>query len=1210
MPAEGEEVVLGTDPGDLQHLAEQAAQRLRGRGPRHRVRTRRIRQFARGLGVEGGAVQLAAGRDRQVLDALEARRHHVRGQPLGELRHDLRPGQGGAGGEDEPGLQALARAIRCCLQGHGRVHHLEAVPQRLLDLVRLDAEAAQLELSIEPAQEFELRVGAPPGEVAGAVPALTIGRGHELLRRQGRLVQVAPRQRCPAQPQLARFPDRGIAPIRLHHPRTPPAHRFPDGNAPLPGGRVCHPGGCRGDGGLGRAIGVDEAGAVQRQRVPARHPRRRHVLSPDDQRLEHQPSDLASVTLPQRDQLTPEHGWQVEDVQAKVAPALHQHLGRIAFLVGHVQGRAIAQRQQHLLDHRVHPGRGKHQAAVAGGDAHDRCHARQMVGQRALFHHHALGLAGGAGGVDDVRQVGRTGRSAGGPGHRRHRHQGFQRLQAQQRQAAVLHPLRRAGRVRGIGHEPGAAGILQQERQPLVRVGRIQQQHGRARLHHAQRGRRQVPGPLHQHRDHLLAALQRPDPVLHEALRQTVHRLPQRLVAQARGPQHGRRLRLATPPDLETRHHAERRLGHHHPGRPGQRGQALTRIGAGRSQQHIDLPQPAFDDGGVPERRAVLHPQHHPLRLLDGRQRQLELADRQLDLLDPAAGLARPGVDVLPVVHREHDLEQRIAPHRPGQWQPLGQDIERRLGVLESPQHGLSCLVEQRQERRLRHHGVAQRQRVDEEPDLVGERGMVPPGVQGADHGVPLARSRPQPQPPGGHQHHETRQPLGRAQALHRGHGLRRQRVRATVPRVARVGGHVPGLARPAGRQLQHRRRLGQLARPVGQRRGVLGHPGAVPGRVVAVLDLQHRQVRRPVPRAVPLLLLLQQREEIPCPDRDRPVVADHMVQADHQRLLGLQPQQGTAPQRCARQVERGPHHLLRHGVQPGLRLGRRQAAQVMHGQVRHQPVHHPHPGRGLADRIRRRVTHRVTHHERAAQRLVPLGQPPERGHQHLGRQRAGTPQHEAHVVRLLPGIELLQQPQATLGMRRGRPRRRRPARDHGHLARGVEQPGQGGDRGRPEESPDRHVLAELAGHAVHQRHRLEAVPPEHEEVIRHTGQRRQPQQLGPQTRQTGFQRIAGRDLHLGGLPDGRLGAQGRPIRPPRPVQRQGGQLDIGHRTGVSGQQSPHMPVEPRRHDSPNRVWDHERGEAVLLLQRGDLPHRGMGLQRLLHLGQVHPAVR
>ncbi len=78
---------------------------------------------------------------------------------------------------------------------HGSLRHRRMALQRRLDLARLDAEAAQLDLRVGAAEEVEHAVGAPAREVAGAVhPAARRPEriGHEPLRRQARRVPDSP----------------------------------------------------------------------------------------------------------------------------------------------------------------------------------------------------------------------------------------------------------------------------------------------------------------------------------------------------------------------------------------------------------------------------------------------------------------------------------------------------------------------------------------------------------------------------------------------------------------------------------------------------------------------------------------------------------------------------------------------------------------------------------------------------------------------------------------------------------------------------------------------------------------------------------------------------------------------------------------------------------------------------------------------------------
>ncbi|MBP2239440.1 hypothetical protein J2Z31_005987 [Sinorhizobium kostiense] len=80
------------------------------------------------------------------------------------------------------------------------------------DLARLDAEAADLHLLVVAAEKLEIAVRQIARQVAGPVhavirlPAERIGQ--EPLRRQLRTVEVAARNPCPADIELANRPER------------------------------------------------------------------------------------------------------------------------------------------------------------------------------------------------------------------------------------------------------------------------------------------------------------------------------------------------------------------------------------------------------------------------------------------------------------------------------------------------------------------------------------------------------------------------------------------------------------------------------------------------------------------------------------------------------------------------------------------------------------------------------------------------------------------------------------------------------------------------------------------------------------------------------------------------------------------------------------------------------------------------------------------
>src|SRR5438105_4065685 len=106
-------------------------------------------------------------------------------QPLGERRTQAcrieRSAWDGNDVRDEAGLSGDLAS------NHGGLGDLRKGSERGFDLAGLDAEAADLDLLIDAAEKVELAVGAPTGQVAGAVETAS-GRpvriGHEALGRQ------------------------------------------------------------------------------------------------------------------------------------------------------------------------------------------------------------------------------------------------------------------------------------------------------------------------------------------------------------------------------------------------------------------------------------------------------------------------------------------------------------------------------------------------------------------------------------------------------------------------------------------------------------------------------------------------------------------------------------------------------------------------------------------------------------------------------------------------------------------------------------------------------------------------------------------------------------------------------------------------------------------------------------------------------------------
>jgi hypothetical protein len=158
---------------------------------------------------EGAAVHLPHRGERKLGEELEDRRDHVRGQALGQEGTDAgepgrgvgdRPADGQEGGEPLAAGQVVAHR-------HGRVADLRVRGERSFDLAGLDAEAADLDLVVHPAEKAERSVQPPGGAVAGAVEALPglAGEriGDEALGREVRPVQVATGQAVASGDQLS-----------------------------------------------------------------------------------------------------------------------------------------------------------------------------------------------------------------------------------------------------------------------------------------------------------------------------------------------------------------------------------------------------------------------------------------------------------------------------------------------------------------------------------------------------------------------------------------------------------------------------------------------------------------------------------------------------------------------------------------------------------------------------------------------------------------------------------------------------------------------------------------------------------------------------------------------------------------------------------------------------------------------------------------------
>ncbi|MNM91894.1 hypothetical protein D3C81_1042050 [compost metagenome] len=209
------------------------------------------------------------------------------------------------------------------------------------------------------------------------------------------------------------------------------------------------------------------------------------------------------------------------------------------------------------------------------------------------------------------------------------------------------------------------------------------------------------------------------------------------------------------------------------------------------------------------------------------------------------------------------------------------------------------------------------------------------------------------------------------------------------------------GRALEVQRQAQHGLLVAQLCLPVSQLTLCLTgfEPGALPDRVVGVLDRQRRQLGLP-----PFSQGGVQLDEFLYQHIARPAIGDDVVHAQRQHVvIGGHAQQGHPQQRAAQQVER----LLEGGVH-----GHAQRCFIG-GAIEHHPFQRQRAV--LEDLL---VEFTLIRGEACTQRLVALHQRIQRLLQHRLVQRALQAYRHRHVVGRAVGLQLPEKQQALLGIR------------------------------------------------------------------------------------------------------------------------------------------------------------------------------------------------
>ncbi|ODA69197.1 hypothetical protein APS67_006647 [Streptomyces sp. AVP053U2] len=1208
--AQLEEVVVDAHLGQAEDFGEGRAQDLL-------LGARRPPAGARGGRVlRGGqrlAVQLAVARQRQCVEQDDGRGHHVLGQSLGGELPDGR-GQGRLVGlvvqGDEVGDQTgvaggvLAGDHRGLLDQWVRGQHG-------LHFTRLDAEAADLDLVVGPAQVHDLAVGRPAGPVAGAVHACTgvVGAGDEPFRREGGPADVPAGQLGARDVQLAGDAGRHGAQSRVEDVQTGVGHRRADGHDAVGDLLRGEGGGGDADRGLGGAVVVeDPAAGAGGDGDEFAHPGGCRGLAAEDDGAGGQDRGQAARGT-ERGQVGGDHLEVVDAVFGEVAGDGHRVGDRV--LVQDVERAAGDQAGED--DGVAEVGclgleQGVLVALAAESDASG--HGGDVVGEGPMGDGDALGPAGRAGGVDDVGQF-----VGGGPDVRcllRFHGQLHHDEGVVDGDGADLARGELVNDVLGAQQEDGP-GVGEHEGDALGRLLGIHRQITGPRLPHRQDRDDRLHTPRQAQTHHGL----RTHPLTHQIPRQTVRpRIQLRVRHLHTTGHHGHRLRRPHHLRLEQTHHRthnrlDRRVVplHQHPTtlrllKHLDVGDPLLRIGG----EDVEDVRPGGGDpvggAGVEEVRGHRDRAVEPgggalgVELLGDEDVEVELGRGEPGR--HPAGPDRPEVQygLDGVLHGQDGLEERVAGQGAGRGQLLDEPVERHVLVGHPGESGLADPGEHVGEGRVPGDVGSQYHGVDEASDEVVEGDVGAARVGGADRDVGTGAQPGQEHGQCGLEHHEGGDALGAGHVQQTGVDLRGHRERRGVPAVRGDGG-----TRVVEGQGQLLRRPGEDLAPVlhltGDQAvgvGLVAEQLALPQRVVRVLHRQRLPLRGPA-RAARLVRHGQvtgQRPGRPAVTRD--VVDDH----DEDVLVGRDGPQPGLDGQVGREVEGVAGGLGDEGVDVRRgTLGRAQRPR--------QPV-------GVEDLLVRLA---VGDGEDRAQHLVPADDVPQGGVQRLGVHGAPQTQRHGDVVGRGRALQLSDDPQAALG---------EGQRDAlGALLRGqcgpgpvgaVEAGGEPGHRRGLEQGAQRDLDAEDGTDPADEPRREEGVTAQGEEVVLHAhpvdaedlgehgseqlllerggpaaaargtvrvvgGGQRPAVDLAVGGQRQGFQDHHGGRDHVGGQPSGEVGAQrGRQLR-----------VGVARRDDVRDE-----PLVPR-----GVLTDDDRG----LRDLGVLGHHGLHLARL-HAEAAH----
>ena len=260
--------------------------------------------------------------------------------------------------------------------------------------------------------------------------------------------------------------------------------------------------------------------------------------------------------------------------------------------------------------------------------------------------------------------------------------------------------------------------------------------------------------------------------------------------------------------------------------------------------------------------------------LLDLQPSQGELGPRRRQEKAPGPEL----LGAVRLLERERNLHQRLSAGIALNQQPLDQQRERIVLVLQGVEHGGSDTPQERAKGRVARQIGAEGQHVDEVADHVLESGSAPAGEWATDQEILLAGVAAELHLEGGQRHREERGPLTCRQRFQSAHQLGCQ-----PPGDGPAAPREYERPRLVERQVEHKRRTRELPRPVVPEPFALraGEQLGLPVDEVAIVLGRSRERRQPAVALgrIKRLHFFNEQDQ-------RPEIADDVVHTHEQNVI------------------------------------------------------------------------------------------------------------------------------------------------------------------------------------------------------------------------------------------------------------------------------------------------------------------------------------